>query len=94
MMIGGETEIVKRLDPILATLAPGRENVARTPGREKLGGTPSKAICIAPNVPGISEDVHNGIEYGSCGYAEGLAFARTPTSASRNTRRMPRQRIA
>src|SRR5580704_17017214 len=39
MMIGGEKEVVQRLDPIFATLAPGRGDVPRTPGREKLGGT-------------------------------------------------------
>ena len=37
MMIGGEEEQVKRLDPIFATLAPGKGDIARTPGREKLG---------------------------------------------------------
>ena len=35
MMIGGETDVVKRLDPIFATLAPGRGDIPRTPGREK-----------------------------------------------------------
>src|SRR5215831_13710013 len=39
MMIGGEPNAVKHLDPILASLAPGRGNVPRTPGREKIGGT-------------------------------------------------------
>ena len=38
-MIGGETEVVRRLDPIFKTLAPGRGDVPRTPGREKAGGT-------------------------------------------------------
>jgi 6-phosphogluconate dehydrogenase len=39
MMIGGEPEPVKRLDPIFATLAPGIGEIGRTAGREKLGGT-------------------------------------------------------
>src|SRR5580658_1131040 len=39
MMIGGDSEVVKHLDPIFATLAPGLGQVERTPGREKLGGT-------------------------------------------------------
>ena len=39
MMIGGDDEIVQRLDPIFAALAPGIGNVPPTPGREKLGGT-------------------------------------------------------
>ena len=38
MMIGGENEVVKRLDPIFATLAPGIGDIARTPGREKKPG--------------------------------------------------------
>ncbi|MFQ5962590.1 MAG: NAD(P)-binding domain-containing protein, partial [Candidatus Methylomirabilales bacterium] len=39
MMIGGPQDVVKHLDPILKTLAPGRGNIPRTPGREKAGGT-------------------------------------------------------
>ncbi len=37
MMIGGEKEVVQRLDPIFSTLAPGVGDVPRTPGREKIG---------------------------------------------------------
>src|SRR5205823_4290561 len=39
MMIGGEPDVVKRLDPIFVTLAPGAGDIARTPGREKANGT-------------------------------------------------------
>src|SRR6478752_2145467 len=39
MMIGGESEVVKHLDPIFATLAPGPGDIPRTPGREKIDGT-------------------------------------------------------
>src|SRR6202162_6624150 len=39
MMIGGEADVVKHLDSIFATLAPGRGDIPRTPGREKAGGT-------------------------------------------------------
>ena len=38
-MIGGEKEIVKHLDPIFKTLAPGRGDIPRTPGREKAAGS-------------------------------------------------------
>ena len=38
MMIGGETDVVKRLDPIFKTLAPGRGDIPRTPGREQVEG--------------------------------------------------------
>lgn len=47
MMIGGETNIVQHLDPIFATLAPGRGDIPRTPGREKQAARQSLAICIA-----------------------------------------------
>jgi 6-phosphogluconate dehydrogenase len=77
MMIGGETDVVKRLDPILATLAPGTGDVARTPGREKLGGTSEQGyLHCGPNGAGhFVKMVHNGIEYGiMAAYAEGLGI--------------------
>ena len=79
MMIGGETEIVKRLDPILATLAPGIGDVARTPGREKLGGTSEQGYlhCGTNGAGHFVKMVHNGIEYGiMAAYAEGLGILR------------------
>src|SRR5947209_12333251 len=39
MMIGGELNVVKHLDPVFSNLAPGRGEIDRTPGRDKLGGT-------------------------------------------------------
>src|SRR5207253_11003290 len=39
LMLGGEAEVVRRLDPIFATLAPGAGSLARTPGRDRRGGT-------------------------------------------------------
>src|ERR1700741_2632628 len=39
LMIGGGAECVRHLDPICATLAPGRGNISRTPGRERINGT-------------------------------------------------------
>ena len=75
MMIGGENDVVKHLDPIFAVLAPGRGDVPRTPGREKLGGTSEKGyLHCGPNGAGhFVKMVHNGIEYGvMAAYAEGL----------------------
>jgi 6-phosphogluconate dehydrogenase len=75
MMIGGETAVVQRLDPIFATLAPGIGDIPRTPGREKLGGTAEQGyIHCGPNGAGhFVKMVHNGIEYGiMAAYAEGL----------------------
>jgi 6-phosphogluconate dehydrogenase len=74
-MIGGETDIVKRLDPIFKTLAPGRGNVERTPGREKAGGTAEEGYlhCGPSGAGHFVKMVHNGIEYGlMAAYAEGL----------------------
>ena len=76
MMIGGETDAVKHLDPIFATLAPGRGDIARTPGRDKAGGTAEQGyLHCGPNGAGhFVKMVHNGIEYGvMAAYAEGMA---------------------
>jgi 6-phosphogluconate dehydrogenase len=79
MMIGGEAEVVKRLDPIFATLAPGKGDTAPTPGREKLGGTADQGyLHCGPNGAGhFVKMVHNGIEYGiMAAYAEGFGVLR------------------
>jgi 6-phosphogluconate dehydrogenase len=79
MMIGGETDVVKHLDPIFATLAPGVGDISRTPGREKLGGTAEQGyLHCGPNGAGhFVKMVHNGIEYGiMAAYAEGLGVLR------------------
>jgi 6-phosphogluconate dehydrogenase len=76
MMVGGETDAVKHLEPIFGTLAPGRGDIARTPGREKVGGTAEQGwLHCGPNGAGhFVKMVHNGIEYGvMAAYAEGLA---------------------
>jgi len=75
MMIGGEDDVVKHLDPIFATLAPGIGDIPRTPGREKIGGTAEQGyLHCGPNGAGhFVKMVHNGIEYGiMAAYAEGL----------------------
>ena len=80
MMIGGEPEVVKRLDPIFARLAPGAGDIARTPGREKANGTSERGyLHCGPNGAGhFVKMVHNGIEYGiMAAYAEGLGVLRS-----------------
>ena len=77
MMIGGENEIVSHLDPIFATLSPGRGDILRTPGREKGGGTSEQGyLHCGPNGAGhFVKMIHNGIEYGvMAAYAEGLGI--------------------
>ena len=92
MMIGGEAEIVQRLDPIFATLAPGIGTIPRTPGREvavagagldaSAGAIFSTAEegylhCGANGAGHFVKMVHNGIEYGMmAAYAEGLSILR------------------
>ncbi|HLG75748.1 MAG TPA: decarboxylating 6-phosphogluconate dehydrogenase, partial [Ktedonobacteraceae bacterium] len=78
-MIGGEDEIVKRLDPIFATLAPGVDATSRTAGREARGGTAEQGyLHCGPHGAGhFVKMVHNGIEYGiMAAYAEGLNILR------------------
>jgi 6-phosphogluconate dehydrogenase len=75
MMIGGEVDVVRRLDPIFAALAPGIGTGPRTPGREKVKGTAEQGyLHCGPNGAGhFVKMVHNGIEYGlMAAYAEGL----------------------
>ena len=75
LMIGGEDDVVQRLDPIFDTLAPGINAASRTPGREEIGGTAEKGyLHCGPNGAGhFVKMVHNGIEYGiMAAYAEGL----------------------
>lgn len=74
-MIGGEESVVKRLDPIFATLAPPVSAAGRTPGREKVGGTAEHGYlhCGPSGAGHFVKMVHNGIEYGiMAAYAEGL----------------------
>ncbi len=75
LMIGGETEVVRHLDPIFRTLAPGHGDVDRTPGREQKGGTAEEGYyhCGPSGAGHFVKMVHNGIEYGVMqAYAEGL----------------------
>ncbi len=75
LMIGGEDDVVARLEPIFATIAPGVEAAERTPGRTGDPGMAEKGyLHCGPNGAGhFVKMVHNGIEYGiMAAYAEGL----------------------
>jgi 6-phosphogluconate dehydrogenase len=79
LMIGGEPETVKRLDPIFATLAPGAGSIPETPGRKGRVGTADRGyLHCGPHGAGhFVKMVHNGIEYGMmAAYAEGLNILR------------------
>jgi 6-phosphogluconate dehydrogenase len=82
LMIGGETDVVARLDPIFATLAPGDE---AAPG-DATGGTAERGYlhCGAHGAGHFVKMVHNGIEYGLMeAYAEGLNILRNANAGTR-----------
>ncbi len=86
MMIGGEKDVVQRLDPIFSALAPGIGDIPRTSGREKAGGTAEQGyLHCGPNGAGhFVKMVHNGIEYGiMAAYAEGLGILRSANIGKR-----------
>jgi len=87
MMVGGEADVVKRLEPVFATLSPGPGDIPRTPGREKAGGTAEQGwLHCGPNGAGhFVKMVHNGIEYGvMAAYAEGMAVLKAANIGKRS----------
>ena len=79
LMIGGERDVVARLEPIFETLAPGPGSIPRTPGRETKGGTAERGYlhCGPAGAGHFVKMIHNGIEYGlMAAYAEGFNILR------------------
>ena len=79
LMIGGEEAVVRRLDPIFRSIAPGVGAAARTPGRDGEAATEEMGyLHCGPHGAGhFVKMVHNGIEYGlMAAYAEGLNILR------------------
>jgi 6-phosphogluconate dehydrogenase len=74
LMIGGEPDVVRHLDPIFAALAPGLGTTSRTPGRNQVGTAEQGYLHCGPTGGGhFVKMVHNGIEYGlMAAYAEGF----------------------
>ena len=88
MMIGGESSVVRHLDPIFATLAPGRGDIPRTPGRAQAAGTAEQGyLHCGPNGAGhFVKMIHNGIEYGlMAAYAEGLAVLKAANIGNKHS---------
>jgi 6-phosphogluconate dehydrogenase len=84
LMIGGETAIVARLDPIFATLAPGGEAAPRAPGHLRSSAERGYLHCGAHGAGHFVKMVHNGIEYGlMAAYAEGLNILRNANAGPR-----------
>jgi 6-phosphogluconate dehydrogenase len=85
LMIGGDEEAVKRLEPIFDTLAPGQGNIPPSPGREKFTSTAEKGFlyCGPSGAGHFVKMIHNGIEYGVMqAYAEGFDIMRGAASES------------
>jgi 6-phosphogluconate dehydrogenase len=79
LMIGGEPETVRRLDPVFRALAPGRGDIGRTPGRPSAKGTAEEGYlhCGPAGSGHFVKMIHNGIEYGLMqAYAEGFDILR------------------
>jgi 6-phosphogluconate dehydrogenase len=77
LMIGGEDEVVKRLDPIFKTIAPGSGSAEPTPGRTRTDGTAQHGYlhCGPSGAGHFVKMVHNGVEYGMmAAIAEGLSI--------------------
>jgi len=75
LMLGGETEVIHRLDPIFRTLAPGQGQIPPSPGREGRQSTAHFGYlhCGPSGAGHFVKMVHNGIEYGlMAAYAEGF----------------------
>jgi 6-phosphogluconate dehydrogenase len=83
LMIGGEKEVVDRLDPIFATLAPGEGKIDKTPFREKRDPRVERGYlyCGPAGSGRFVKMVHNGIEYGIMqAYAEGFEIMQKAAS--------------
>jgi 6-phosphogluconate dehydrogenase len=76
LMIGGEDEVVARLDPLFKTIAPGGDGTVPTPGRSRIGTASEGYLHCGANGAGhFVKMVHNGIEYGMmAAIAEGLSI--------------------
>jgi 6-phosphogluconate dehydrogenase len=73
LMIGGEKPVVKYLDPLFKSIAPGINAVPRTPGRNGKSGSAEHGYlhCGAAGAGHFVKMVHNGIEYAlMAAYAE------------------------
>ena len=87
LMIGGEAETVKRLDPLFATLAPREGTITPTAGRDATIGTSARGyLHCGPHGAGhFVKMVHNGIEYGMmAAFSEGLNILKNANIGKRD----------
>ena len=86
LMIGGPPDVFKHLEPIFATLAPGKGDIPETPHREGHNPTSEQGylLCGPAGAGHFVKMVHNGIEYGLMqAYAEGFDILRGAAAAER-----------
>ncbi len=86
LMIGGESQVVKRLEPIFRSIAPGIKAASRTPGRHGAAASAEQGYlhCGPAGAGHFVKMVHNGIEYGlMAAYAEGLNVLRNANAGKR-----------
>jgi len=87
MMIGGDASTVEHLNPIFASLAPGRGHIDATAGREGRSGTAEQGYlhCGTSGAGHFAKMVHNGIEYGMmAAFAEGFGILRAANVGKHN----------
>jgi 6-phosphogluconate dehydrogenase len=87
LMIGGEDPVVKHLDPIFKSIAPGVKTAPRTPGKTGSPGHAEEGYlhCGPTGAGHFVKMVHNGIEYGlMAAYAEGLNILRNANAGKRS----------
>jgi 6-phosphogluconate dehydrogenase len=86
LMIGGEDQIVKHMDPIFRSIAPGVESAERTPGKMGRPGPAEHGYlhCGPTGAGHFVKMVHNGIEYGlMAAYAEGMNILHNANAGNR-----------
>lgn len=86
LMIGGDKDAVRHLEPVFRTLAPGGGTIGRTPGRELDSGTAEDGFlhCGPVGAGHFVKMIHNGIEYGMMhALAEGFDILRNAGTEAR-----------
>jgi 6-phosphogluconate dehydrogenase len=86
LMIGGEATIVRHLDPVFKSIAPGVAAATRTPGRKRAPDSAEQGYlhCGPTGAGHFVKMVHNGIEYGlMAAYAEGMNVLRNANAGKR-----------
>jgi 6-phosphogluconate dehydrogenase len=79
LMIGGDADAFRLLEPVFRALAPGRGTIPPTPGRQGRASTAEAGYlrCGPPGAGHFVKMIHNGVEYGLMqAFAEGFDILR------------------